>query len=285
MQESAREISAALKALRSDGEIMMLLADGNGAYEEGASQKAITGSPAELARELDRVTFTGGADNVPALARAWDLAVQSPNNSAIVWIHSPQLMQLRPVEELRQRWERRPDGPILHVVQTGIGPDRVEEKLDGVFSVEPVPRMGQLQSDLEKLFAQLSGRVKTLEFVRSNEKLAQLPNSSNGKETSGHLARIWAHDEVRRLMTSRDEKSLEDATQLAVAYQIVTPVSGAVVLETEEQYTAAGLQPVAPGTVPTIPEPEMVMLIVIVAAFLLWLLYRQHFMRRRRTAL
>ena len=285
MQESADEISAALKALPGDGEMMLLMADGNGAYDEGASQKEIAASPSELARELDGATFTGGADNLPALARAWDLAAQSPGNSVIVWIHSPQLMQLRPVEELRQRWERRPDGPTLYAVQTRNGPDRIEEKLDGVFSVESVPRMGTLQSDLEKLFAQLSGRLKTIEFVRSNEKFEQLPNSSNAKETSAHLARLWAHDEVTRLMSLRDEKSLEDATQLAVAYQLVTPVSGAVVLETQEQYTAAGLQPVAAGTVPTIPEPEMVLLIVIVAAFLLWLLYRQHFMRRRRTAL
>lgn len=81
-------------------------------------------------------------------------------------------------------------------------------------------------------------------------------------------------------MASGDEKSLEEATQLAVAYQLVTPVSGAVVLETKQQYTAAGLTPVEPGTVPTIPEPEMVMLIVMVAALLLWLLYRKHFLRR-----
>ena len=280
MQESAPEISAALRALPRDPEIMLLLADGNGAYEEAASQQAITARPAELARELDRVTFTGGADNVPALTRAWDLAAQSPSNSAIVWIHSPQLLQLRPVEELRQRWERRPDGPVLYTVQVGNGPDRIEEKLDGVFSVESIPRIGTLQSDLEKLFAQLSGWSKTLEFVRSNEKLAQLPDSANARQTSGHLARIWANDEVRHLMASGDEKSLEEATQLAVAYQLVTPVSGAVVLETKQQYTAAGLTPVEPGTVPTIPEPEMVMLIVMVAALLLWLLYRKHFLRR-----
>lgn len=281
MQESARDISAALRALPNDGEIMMLLADGNGVNEEGASQKVITGSPSDLARELERATFAGGADNVPALGKAWDLAAQNPGNSAIVWIHGPQLLQLRPVEELRQRWERRPDGPLLYAVQTTNGPDRVEEKLDGVFSVESVPRMGHLQSDLEKLFAQLSGRSKTFEFVRSNEKLQQLPNSSNAKETSAHLARLWAHDEVTRLITARDEKSLEAATELAIAYQLVTPVSGAVVLETKQQYTDAGLAPVDPGTVPTIPEPEMVVLIVMVAAFLLWLLYRQHFVRPR----
>lgn len=280
MHESAPDIRAALRELPRDCELMLLLADGNGAYEEGMSQKAITASASELASELDGVAFTGGADNLPALARAWDLAAQNPSRSAIVWIHSPQLLQLQPVEELRQRWERRPDGPILYAVQTANGPDRIEEKLDGVFAVESVPRMGTLQSDLERLFAQLSGRLNTLEFVRSNEKLEQVPNSPNTKETSGHLARIWANDEVAHLITSGDEKSVEEATQLAVAYQLVTPVSGAVVLETKEQYTAAGLKPVEPGTVPTIPEPEMVMLIAMVAALLLWLLYRQHFFRR-----
>lgn len=280
MQGFAKEISAALRALPRDAELMLVLADGNGEYEEGASQKAITASAGEIAREVDRATFIGGADNVPALARAWDLAAQNPGGSAIVWIHSPQLLQLRDVEELRQRWERRPNGPTLYAVQTGIGADRVEEKLDGVFAVESVPRMGSLQSDLERLFAQLSGRVKTLEFVRSSEKVEQLPNSPTVKETSGHLARLWANDEVQRLMATQDEKSVEEATKLAVAYQLVTPVSGAVVLETKEQYAAAGLKPVDPGTVPTIPEPEMVMLIAVVAALFLWLLYRQHFLRR-----
>ncbi len=280
MQESAAEISSTLRALPRDRQLMLLLADGNGVYAEGQSQKAITGSAAELAQKLDGVTFAGGADNVPALARAWDLAAQDPGNSVIVWIHGPQRLPLQPVEELRQRWERRPDGPALYAVQTVNGPDRVEEKLDGVFSLETVPRMGTLQSDLEKLFAQLSGQSKSLEFVRSTEKLEQPPNSSDAKETSAHLARIWANDQIRFLSSLGDEKSVEAATKLAVAYQLVTPVTGAVVLETQEQYTAANLKPVDPGTVPTIPEPEMVVLIAMAAAILLFLLYRQHFLHR-----
>ncbi|HEU4768915.1 MAG TPA: VIT domain-containing protein [Pyrinomonadaceae bacterium] len=280
MQESVREIAAALQALPRDRQFMLLLADGNGEYAEGESQKELTASGSDLARKVYDMEFIGGADNVPALARAWDLAAQDPANSAIVWIHSPQRLQLQPVEHLRQRWERRPDGPKLYAIQTVNGFDRIEEKLDGVFSFESVARTGSLQSDLEKLFAHLTSESKTLEFVRSNEKLEQPPNSANTKETSAHLARLWANDQVRSMMSSRDDKSIEAATQLAVAYQLVTPVSGAVVLETQEQYTAANLKPVDAGTVPTIPEPEMVLLIAIVAAILLFLLYRQQLMRR-----
>ena len=38
-----------------------------------------------------------------------------------------------------------------------------------------------------------------------------------------------------------------DALALAMKYQLVTPISGAVVLETQAQYDAAGLQPVDSG--------------------------------------
>jgi len=68
----------------------------------------------------------------------------------------------------------------------------------------------------------------------------------------------------------------DEATSLAVRYQLVTPVSGAVVLETAEQYRAAGLQPVDAGTVPTIPEPEMVALLIVAGAFLIWLTYMKY---------
>jgi hypothetical protein len=83
------------------------------------------------------------------------------------------------------------------------------------------------------------------------------------------------------LIVARDEKHLEEATKLATRYRLVTPVSGAVVLETQEQYERAGLEPVEPGTVPTIPEPEMVLLVAVVGAVLLWLLYRRKLARGR----
>jgi hypothetical protein len=65
----------------------------------------------------------------------------------------------------------------------------------------------------------------------------------------------------------------DEAITLAARYQLVTPVTGAVVLETAEQYRAAGLKPVDPGTVPTIPEPEMVVLLIVAGAFMIWITY------------
>jgi hypothetical protein len=57
---------------------------------------------------------------------------------------------------------------------------------------------------------------------------------------------------------------------LAQAYQVVTPVSGAVVLETDADYERAGLEPPAAGDVPTVPEPEAYLLLLVACAMLCW---------------
>jgi len=142
--------------------------------------------------------------------------------------------------------------------------------------VKPVARTGLLTNDLENLFAQLTGRVKTLELVRSSKKYDKQLETSTAVHTSDHLARLWANDEVARIIALRDEALTDEATALAVRYQLVTPVSGAVVLETAEQYRASGLQPVDAGTVPTIPEPEMVALLIVAGAFLIWVTYMKY---------
>lgn len=228
---------------------------------------------ADADNSAGNVTFDGGADNAPALLQAWDSAAQMAGNNAIVWIHNPQRVLLSPVDELRKRWER-PYGPTLYSVRISNGADEIEKQLDGIDEVRLVARTGLLQNDLENLFAQLTGRVKTLQLVRSSKKLDK--HKMSGVETSDHLARLWANDEVARILAPRDESLTAEARSLAIQYQLVTPVTGAVVLETAEQYRASGLQPVDAGTVPTIPEPGMVALLIVAGAFLIWLMYMKN---------
>jgi len=233
------------------------------------------------ADSLGNATFAGGADNAPALLQAWDSAAEMAGNNAIVWVHNPQRVLLSPVDELRKRWER-PYGPTLYSVPIFNGADEIEKQLDGIDEVRPVVRTGLLQNDLENLFAQLTGRVKTLQVVRASKKLDKRKEMS-GAQTSDHLARLWANDEVARILAPRDESLTAEARSLAIQYQLVTPVTGAVVLETAEQYRASGLQPVNAGTVPTIPEPGMVALLIVAGAFLIWLFYMKHRKQGRRT--
>ena len=271
MGRSVIDIIEAVRSLPVDVDVKLVLTN----IEETDRSKSIEGS-VEIASALSKTAFEGGADNLPALLHAWDLAASKPGNNVIVWVHSPQLLELQPVGELRQRWDRRPYGPTLYSVQTTSGSDELEKKLDGINEVKSVPRTGPLSSDLQTLFGRLTGRIKTLELVRSSKKLDPEVDLLYSAKTSDHLARLWANDEVTRILAARDESLNDAATLLAVQYQLVTPVSGAVVLETAEQYRAAGLQPVDPGTVPTIPEPEVVILMAIVFLFIAWLGYRKY---------
>lgn len=50
---------------------------------------------------------------------------------------------------------------------------------------------------------------------------------------------------------------------MAIDYQLVTTVSGAVVLENKSQYKESDLTPVDEQSVPTIPEPETWLLIIL----------------------
>jgi hypothetical protein len=88
---------------------------------------------------------------------------------------------------------------------------------------------------------------------------------------------LWASDEVTKLLRIGDDKNSDAATKLAASYQIVTPITGAVALETQEQYQRAGLEPVKSGTVPTIPEPEEWLLMLSALAVLSWILFRRRF--------
>jgi hypothetical protein len=71
-----------------------------------------------------------------------------------------------------------------------------------------------------------------------------------------------------------------ETVELGMRYPLVTPVSGAVVLETKQQYQRAGLTPSDPATVPTIPEPSTWLLVV--AAFSVLACARQRHVRARR---
>ena len=124
--------------------------------------KTLADGPDEIHSKLNYANYAGGADNMPALLAAWDLAAEKPGNNAIVWIHDPQRLLIRSPEELRQRWNNRPYGPTLYSVQATRGADEIEKTLDGIDEVKSVARTGELDLDLKYLFARLTGQHEDL---------------------------------------------------------------------------------------------------------------------------
>lgn len=259
MADLGPQISSALGVLSQDIDLKLVLADADWLHETERTGLVATGL-VEASVLLASATFTGGADNAPALRKAWDLAAEAPGNNAIVWIHNPQLVQLGSIEEIRRRWQNRPYGPLLYSVQTSKGSDEIAKGLDGINEVKSVIRMGTLREDLQKLFRQLSGEIKTYEFVRS-VKHSELPEQSEGYKTSELLAKLWANDEVVQLLNARDESVNNIAGKLAMRYQLVTSISGAAVRDSTYDSAIVNTEPVIRPTITTaVAEVETLLL-------------------------
>lgn len=231
-----------------------------------ANDELLEWTGAEAASKLAALKALGGQDNVPALLRAWDAA--AAKNGIVVWIHGSLPVALTSSEGLRQRWERRPEGPRILELVAGGRANAVLGELDGLSRITQVPRAGKIDEDFRLLLDRFGGRRPAVEILRES-------GAGPGTRTSAHLARLWALDEVRRLLASGTAESRAKAADLSVRHRLVTPVSGAVVLESAEQYKNAGLE--APDStkgpaVPVVPEPETwALLLVSGAAFLWWL--------------
>jgi hypothetical protein len=205
--------------------------------------------------------FVGGRDSVSALTAAIDVAVEGAG-SAVLWLHGPQPLLSAPIA-LEQVFERARVAPRVLAFQVAPGSNELLRELDGFSDVEVVPRVGSVGEDLARLISTWVQGVE-LAAIRTPAS-ADAPELANVRRTSGHLARLWAHEEALALGRRGDR---DGAAALATAHQLVTPLTGAVVLETRAMFDAAGLAPVDPATVPSVPEPETVWLLLVVGAAL-----------------
>lgn len=216
--------------------------------QDDVQSRSIPGSGIAAALESWRGSMVGGHDNQPALEAAVDSLRDT--GGTVLWIHGPQPAAFEPSPGLRAGLDRAGGRVVVFDVAIADGPDVIAERMDGLDSFRMVPRVGTWAEDLGAFLAHWTGRVPQPGWVW--ERTETPPGSAvNG---SAHLVRLWAVGEVRRALR---EGRLEEARRLAARWHLVTPVTGAVVLETREQYERNGLKPVDPRLAPTaVPEPE-----------------------------
>jgi len=270
MADAAAPIAAALAAIPSAVPVALTIA-GDDIVDYASPAAAFAGAD-----------FAGGSDSLPALVAAWDVAAAQPG-SVVLWIHGPQPMLLASPEPLRQRIERRRDGPPIYAFAAVGGENLVLTSLSDVAGAHIVPRSSAGAEGLHAFLRTLDGSSARIVADRAREAGAAAPAS--GAQTSDHLARLWARDRIAELLRGVAGRpptpgQRQEALALAGRYHLVTPVSGAVVLESQAQYDEAGLTPADGSQVPTVPEPGTWALILSLALALV--LARRRMLGARR---
>jgi len=218
---------------------------------------------------LHSASFSGGQDNAPALTEALTRLEAQPD-ATLLWIHGPQPVTFHEsaagLEQAATRLKQMPQ-VVLYAVEPG--PNKLLPDASWVWSAHSLPQTGSIDSDLAAFFARASDPARTLVIQRTEDQPADaLPSGSD------HIARLWANQRVLELMRSDPVANRAAALELATRYRLVTPVSGAVVLETNQQYQENRIAPMNQVAVPTVPEPREWALILMAGALLAWLVHR-----------
>ena len=221
-------------------------------------------SPQEALSYLSLLEPSGGQDNLAALTQAWALA-REQGARHVWWYHGPQPVMLGDPSSLQQQMERSRGS--IQLISKGIFPvpNRILENLDSSFT-RVLPHYGNLQETWQQWLDEVTGKAEIWRFHRRTLPSSEMENT-HLPQVSQHIERLWAKQEVLHLIAQREQKK---AIALASEHQLVTPVTGAVVLETQEQYDEMGLTPVPFDAVPSIPEPSTWALWCVGLLLMLW---------------
>ena len=215
----------------------------------------------ELAKLIGGESFSGGEDNLGALADVM-AGLEGEPNATLLWIHGPQGFDFpEHVAELEQSLDRSTRLPLIELLPVAPGPNKLLQHPRLFQAARTLAWSGDVRADVAAALDDFFDRSQRWTVSRAPGAAAGLIKGSQ------HVEKLWARDAIDSLLAQGPEK-LEAASQLAEQFRLVTPASGAVVLETNADYIRAGLAPPDAASVPTIPEPsEWALLIVACLAF------------------
>ncbi len=232
----------------------------------------------ELVAWLKGLTYEGGQDPAPALEKAWEWAAGQANG-AILWVHDALPIELSSVEGLQQRMRRQPQSAngapiVLYALGYTSENNVVMEKLDTAPMIRPLPILSDAKETSSHAVRQIAGALPRARY----ELLPNGPADGPASPDKGHGARLAVAERVRLMAWQGTPQEKAEATKLAMSNRLVTPLSGAVVLQTAQQYKDHNLNPSNDlDAVPIVPEPEEWALIAVafLAATVAWSRHRK----------
>lgn len=230
----------------------------------------ISGGKEKIAESLKSYNLKGGFDNTPMLVEAYDYYNKLPKSerdfTKILWIHSaqPDFFTLDSFNFEQKR--RKFDKPVIYEIQIGEGLDSI------LYDASSYIDFKTLDED------SLDKNISKLIYPYFELKLENIKgNNYKNLEQDIHISKLWAYKSVENLLK---ENKYKEALNIAMNYKIITPISGAVVLESKKQYEENGLgeahnkQSSSNNNVPIIPEPHEWILIIISILFISFYFYK-----------
>ncbi len=285
-QEPVRDaVAAALAQLPKELPVDLWFTDDLPAKKPALSLAA-NEDKTRLAEAFRAVPCVGGRDNLQPLVAALTALAASAEPAAILWIHAPQPWTFQSADVLAAQLVSAQQ-VRLYACQATRGACNILDDLGATPRVYDVSARA-LEGDVAQA---VQGVVATWgatggELVRERVPAAEVP--ADAVAATKHLGRLWAAESVRQTYRVGDPVSLKAAQELVLPWNLVTPVSGAVVLETQAQYKENDLKQAkaedVPTTqnahsVPTTPEPSSVCAVLLMALVLLGVFFH---VRRRR---
>ncbi len=240
-----------------------------------APEKPVSALPSDL-------PCVGGKLSLTTLVRAAESLANGGEESALVWISAGQPVTEQADDVLALKL-RKAGNVRFYPCQIGTERASFVESLptsERVVSLSADAVASGADSALRRAFADWT----TPRWIPVRTKVASGEVPAEAVAAGGHLGRLWAAEETARTYLPGDPVRLEKAQELALPWHIVTPVTGAVVLETAAQYKANGLEPVDAASVPTTPEPSSWLCFLVAALVVACLVLMRRFRFRASAA-
>lgn len=230
----------------------------------------ISGSKEKIVENLKSYNLKGGFDNTQMLVEAYDYYNKLPKServfTKILWIHSAQpdffMLDSFNFEQKRRKFDK----PVIYEIQIGEGLDSILYDASSYIDFKTLDE-ASFDKNISKLISPY--------FEMKLESLKG--NNYKNLEQDIHISKLWAYKSVENLLK---ENKYKEALNIAMNYKIITPISGAVVLESKKQYEENGLgeannkQNSSNNNVPIIPEPHEWVLIIISILFIALYIYK-----------
>jgi hypothetical protein len=209
---------------------------------------------------FDIATY-GGVNPCPALLES--IRTATDKGTSVVWLHGSLPATVR--EELGlEQMLRRSDTSVKIVTVAVAGElNSLISDLGYMRYFSPYPRCGDLKQDITGAVATASRIYQTADnqVLLGGRSTSGLVFTGTTDLTVTHPYRLFLYSRIMQDWFDDGEVS-NDLMTRALTTRIVTPVTGAVVLENHDQYKAADLDPsVGAENIPKIPEPEFYILL------------------------